>query len=77
MADRQRKRPVNLSVNEDLLAEAREFEINLSQALESGLRATLKLEREKRWLAENRPAIEAYNRRVSKDGLLSDEAGLL
>ena len=29
-----------------------------------------------RWLEENREAIEAYNRRVAQDGLLSDHTGL-
>jgi hypothetical protein len=30
-----------------------------------------------RWLEENKAAIDAYNLRVSRDGLLADEAGLL
>jgi post-segregation antitoxin (ccd killing protein) len=34
-------------------------------------------EQERRWLEANQAAIEAYNRRVSRDGLLADEAGLL
>ena len=35
-----------------------------------------KAERERRWLVENREAIEAYNHRVAQDGLLSDDTGL-
>jgi post-segregation antitoxin (ccd killing protein) len=34
-------------------------------------------EQARRWLEENRQAIEAYNLRVAKHGLLSDHAGLL
>jgi post-segregation antitoxin CcdA len=34
-------------------------------------------EQERRWLQENREAIEAYNRRVAQHGLLSDHTGLL
>jgi post-segregation antitoxin (ccd killing protein) len=41
------------------------------------LKPLSKAERERRWLEENREAIEAYNRRVAEYGLLSDEAGLL
>ena len=40
------------------------------------VRAIVRAEQEKRWLEDNRAAIEAYNERVSRDGLLSDEAGL-
>jgi post-segregation antitoxin (ccd killing protein) len=35
-----------------------------------------KAEQERRWLAENRAAINAYNLRVAKHGLLSDHSGL-
>jgi post-segregation antitoxin (ccd killing protein) len=35
-----------------------------------------KAEQERRWLEKNREAIEAYNRRVAEQGLLSDETGL-
>jgi Post-segregation antitoxin CcdA len=34
-------------------------------------------EQERRWLEENREAIESYNRRVAEHGLLADHAGLL
>jgi post-segregation antitoxin (ccd killing protein) len=33
-------------------------------------------EQERRWLEKNRAAIEAYNRRVAQDGLLSDHTAL-
>ena len=34
-------------------------------------------DQERRWLEENREAIEAYNRRVAQDGLLSDHTGVI
>ena len=36
-----------------------------------------KAEQERRWLDENRQALEAYNEGVAKHGLLSDVAGVL
>jgi antitoxin CcdA len=72
-----KKRAVNLFVDADLLDEARRLRINLSETLERRLRTIVRAEREKRWLDDNRAAIEAYNQRVSRDGLLSDEPGLL
>lgn len=66
------KKAANLSVRADLLEEARACKINLSQTLETALQAELKKEKERRWLEENRAAIDAYNRYVEKHGLLSD-----
>ena len=72
-----KKRAVNLFVDVDLLDEARRLGINMSETLERRLSTIVRGEREKRWLEENREAIEAYNRRVADHGLLSDEAGRL
>ncbi len=66
------KKAANLSVRADLLEEARAFKINLSQTLETALTAELKKEKERRWLAENRAAIEAYGRFVERNGHFSD-----
>jgi antitoxin CcdA len=77
MNERQvKKRAVNLFVDSDLLEAARRLRINLSETLERRLRTIVRAEQEKRWLEENQAAIEAYNQRVSRLGLLSDEAGL-
>jgi antitoxin CcdA len=72
-----RKRAVNLFVDADLLDEAKRMRINISEMLEGRLSAVVRAEQEKRWLHDNRAALEAYNRRVEKHGLLSDHAGLL
>jgi antitoxin CcdA len=72
-----KKRAVNLFVEVGLLDDARRLRINLSETLERRLRTLVRAEQEKRWLHDNRAAIDAYNRRVAEHGLLSDEAGLL
>jgi antitoxin CcdA len=78
MGERQvKKRAVNLFVDADLLDEARRLRINISDTLERRLRTIVRAEQEKRWLESNQAAITAYNQRVSRDGLLSDEAGHL
>ena len=66
------KKAANLSVRADLLEEARAYKINLSQTLEAALQVELKKEKERRWLEENRAAIEAYNREIAEYGLFSD-----
>jgi antitoxin CcdA len=72
-----KKRAVNLFVDTDLLDEARRLRINISETLEYRLRTIVRAEQERRWLDANKLAIEAYNLRVARDGLLADEAGLL
>jgi antitoxin CcdA len=66
------KKPVNVSIDSDLLRQARELQINLSKALEERLAEIVREERARGWQDENREAIEAYNRFVDKHGLFDD-----
>jgi antitoxin CcdA len=66
------KKAANLTVRADLLEEARAYKINLSQTLEAALAVELKKRRETAWRAENKAAIEAYNREIAEHGLWSD-----
>lgn len=63
---------VNLRVKSTLLAEARRYDVNLSDVLNAALRKHVRAVRRERWLATHYPAIAIYNRRVEADGLLSD-----
>ncbi|MGH8167650.1 MAG: type II toxin-antitoxin system CcdA family antitoxin [Woeseiaceae bacterium] len=69
---RSAKKPVNLSINSDLLALARELNINLSATMEAALAEAVKRKQRERWLAENQASIAAYNERVVTDGVFSD-----
>jgi len=64
-----KRRSVNLSLDEAVVAEAREYGISLSRTSEEALVAAVKTERERRWREENRAAIEANNRWVEQHGL--------
>ncbi len=64
-----RRRPTNVSLNAALVDEAKGLGINLSKACEEGLAAANKQEREKRWLEENKSAIESFNAYVERNGL--------
>ena len=66
------KRATNVTINADLLAQARQCGVNLSQTLEDALKARLAEERRRRWLEDNREAIEDYNKHFEKYGLWSD-----
>lgn len=66
------KRATNVSINQGLLEEARALDINLSATLERALEAEVRARKREKWLEENREAIEAYNRRIERDGLAGD-----
>jgi antitoxin CcdA len=67
-----RKRAANVSINDELLTQARRHGINLSQALEERLAELIREKERDSWLRENRAAIEAYNRRIEQEGAFSD-----
>lgn len=63
------KKPTNVSLPQDLVAEAKDLNINLSKACERGLIEAIAQARSARWLEENQAAITAWNQRVERDGL--------
>ena len=67
------KKPANLSINSDLLNEAKSLKINLSATLEAALLSELKAARRDLWLAENKEAIDACNKLADTHGLFADK----
>jgi len=67
------RRPTNVTLRADLLNEARQLGINVSEACESGLRETVAAAKRQRWLDENQEAIEDYNRYVEQHGLILEK----
>ncbi|MBB4862726.1 antitoxin CcdA [Pseudomonas nitritireducens] len=66
------KKATNLSLNSDLLKQARELDVNLSAVLEEALADVVKERLAQRWLEQNREAIETYNQHVEETGVFSD-----
>jgi len=71
-ARRRRKKATNLSIDNDLLALARQLKINLSQVVEAGLVEAIRRHERAQWLEKNRAALDAYNEHVEKQGVFSD-----
>ena len=67
------KRPTNLTINADLLIQAKSMKINISSILESALADALKQKKREKWFQENAEAITEYNNQVAQCGLFSDE----
>lgn len=66
------KRASNLSVNSNLLEEARHYKLNLSKLLEGALIEVLTEKKRTEWLEQNRAALESYNKRIEARGVFSD-----
>lgn len=63
------KRATNVSLSQDLVAEAKALGINVSQACEAGLAKQVAETKAEQWKRENREAIESSNAYVEKHGL--------
>lgn len=68
-----RRHATNLSLDQELVAEARALDLNLSRIVEDRLREAVKEERTRRWLEENREGFEAFARFVEKSGIFNEE----
>jgi antitoxin CcdA len=72
IASRRRKKATNLSVDDNLLDQARRLNLNLSQLLEASLTEAIHEHQRAEWLRKNRAALDAYNEHVEKHGVFSD-----
>lgn len=66
------KKACNVSINEDLLRQAKALGINLSQTLEEELVRRVREAKAKAWYEENKEAIESQNRWIEKHGMWHD-----
>lgn len=67
-----RKKAVNLSIDAELLAEAKAAGANLSRVLEAALADQLRDTRKRKWQAENRAATQSMDDYIRTHGLWSD-----
>ena len=66
------KKPVNLTLNSDLLKLGKDMGLNLSGLAEEALAQAVKARLAESWLRENALAIQAYNEHVDTHGVFSD-----
>jgi antitoxin CcdA len=67
------KQTAHLSINSDLLRQAKEEKINLSQTLEKFLSEVIRDKRRKEWLEQSGEAVEEYARFIEKHGCFGDK----
>jgi len=67
------KKSVNLSVDAEFVAVAKELGINLSQVLENELRKLTEDARIEKWQRENKASIDSYNDYIERNGVFGAE----
>ena len=63
---------VNLTLDEALVAQAKAVGVNLSAVAEEAIRLKTRAEESRRWIEQNRSALEAKAKLVEEQGLWSD-----
>lgn len=63
------RKATNLSLDQTLIAEAKDLELNVSRIAEEAITAAVRAEKNRRWKEENREAMEAWNEWTRKNGL--------
>lgn len=67
------KQTTHLSINSDLLRQAKALKINLSQTFERHLASQMQEIKRQQWLDTSKEAIEEYARFVEKQGCFGDK----
>ena len=67
------KKSANLSINQDLLKQAKDQKINLSATLEHALEEKLAQKEAERWAREHSKGIAAFNKLISDHGCFGEE----
>jgi antitoxin CcdA len=69
-SEKSKRRSVNLTIRQDVIAAAKALDLNVSQAAEAGAVEAIRQARTRAWREDNRVAIDAHNDRVEKSGVL-------
>ena len=64
-----RRKSVNISIESRLVEEAKQLGINVSRAAEESIAKAVSKEKSRRWLLENKEALERWNEYVQENGL--------
>jgi antitoxin CcdA len=67
------KKATNLTLNTEVLAEAKKLGINISKAYDAFLESLVRQEKERLWKLENAKFISEYNQITDEEGLPLDK----
>ncbi|BAV48490.1 hypothetical protein MesoLj113a_14270 [Mesorhizobium sp. 113-1-2] len=67
------RQPANLSIDSNLMREAKGLDVNVSRAAEAGIAEAVAAEKTRLWKLENRATMDAWNDYVEKNGIPLEE----
>lgn len=67
------KKATNLTLNAEVLEEAKKLGINISKACNAFLETLVKQEKERRWKVDHSEFITSYNKTIENEGLPLDQ----
>ncbi|WP_206711324.1 type II toxin-antitoxin system CcdA family antitoxin [Aquisalinus flavus] len=67
------KKATNVTINADLLQQAKALKLNLSALSERAIEEAVRAEKKRRWQEDNAEAIAAYEERIETHGTLSEQ----
>jgi antitoxin CcdA len=67
------RKAANMSIDANVLADAKALDINVSRAAETGIAEAVRAEKARRWLEENREALLYFNQWYEENGNPLDE----
>ncbi|MBA1141090.1 type II toxin-antitoxin system CcdA family antitoxin [Mesorhizobium neociceri] len=67
------RQPANLSIDSNLMREAKGLDVNVSRAAEAGIAEAVAAEKTRLWKLENRATMDAWNDYIDKAGIPLEE----
>jgi antitoxin CcdA len=67
------RQPANLSIDSNLMREAKGLDVNVSRAAEAGIAEAVAAEKTRLWKLENRTTMDAWNDYAEKNGVPLEE----
>ena len=67
------KKATNVTINADLLQQAKALKLNLSALSERAIEEAVRAEKKRQWQEDNAEAIAAYEERIETYGTLSEQ----
>lgn len=68
------RQPANLSIDSNLMREAKGLDVNVSRAAEAGIAEAVAAEKTRLWKLENRATMDAWNEYVEKHGIPQEDS---
>lgn len=69
LVSQAKRKPINLSLDSQIVEAARELGLNISRISEQALRIATKKERERRWAAQHRERMDAFADWLDEHGM--------